>query len=201
MKKKNPTAKQQIKAAQEQCPVCNGSGKVPGKITADNIIEKRCPLCKGTGKVKPKKRGNKYGTSPKAERTYKGVVYHSKLEARVAQWLDWRLVNNYSLRAGEKMKYSGGDVLSWERQVKFLLWASHVEEFVNDETWPVGEQAKKVGTYTIDFKVEYTNGEAEYLEVKGAWTPLAKLKFTIFRANHPELNVRIITEKELPKGF
>ena len=124
-----------------------------------------------------------------------------ELKERVAQWLDLRLVSGMSGRAGEKLRFSGGDVLRWERQVKFDLYAlgrhrGKLDGFEYDY-WT----EEKVGTYTIDFKVEYTDGRIEYLEVKGMWTPLAKLKWKIFRANHPELTVRIITEKELPRGF
>jgi len=33
------------------------------------------------------------------------------------------------------------------------------------------------------------------------WTSLAKLKWAIFKANHPEFKTRIITQKDLPHGI
>lgn len=58
-----------------------------------------------------------------------------------------------------------------------------------------------VGTYRIDFVVYYTNGTIEHIEVKGHWTQLAKYKWAIFCANHPEFKTRVITERDIPDGF
>ncbi len=50
---------------------------------------------------------NKYGVAPKAARTYNGVVYHSKAEAKRAQELDLLL--------------KGGAIREWRRQVTIKL--------------------------------------------------------------------------------
>ena len=57
-------------------------------------------------------------------------------------------------------------IQKWERQIKFPL-------VVNGE---------KIGTYICDFKVTYNNGKVEYIETKGFWTPVAKLKLKLFTA-------------------
>jgi predicted nuclease of restriction endonuclease-like RecB superfamily len=65
---------------------------------------------------------------------------------------------------------------SWERQIRIPL-------FVNN---------RKVTTYICDFLVRYANGRKELVEVKGYWTPEAKLKRRLFEAtflaDHPDIN-------------
>jgi predicted nuclease of restriction endonuclease-like RecB superfamily len=78
------------------------------------------------------------------------------------------------------MKAQGKDrVESWERQIRFPL---HVNGF-------------KICDYVCDFLVRYADGRRELVEVKGFWTPEAKLKRKLFEAtflqDHPELTYRI----------
>ncbi len=221
------TAAQQIKEAQERCPKCNGRGMVTDR-EASKGFEKRCELCKGTGKAKPKK-GNKYHTGTKEERTYNRVTYHSVLEARVAKWLALRMGTVCPRCLGAKFRKKGilpskspknkgckfcdftgrigGDVLSWERQVKFDLWVTSVYTDVPSNRYPypisiplANDKGRKY-QYVCDFVVHYTNGTTVYIEVKGYWTQLAKLKWAIFRANNPNLKVRVITKEDIPDGF
>jgi hypothetical protein len=66
-------------------------------------------------------------------------------------------------------------VESWDRQIPFKL-------IVNGNL---------IYTYRCDFMVRYAGDRQELVEVKGYWTPEAKLKLKIFRAtvlrDHPEL--------------
>lgn len=66
-------------------------------------------------------------------------------------------------------------VESWERQVRFPL-------VVNDQ---------KICDYVCDFLVHYADGRKELVEVKGYWTPEAKLKLKLFKAvflnAHPDI--------------
>ena len=96
---------------------------------------------------------------------YGGVRYDSKAEATFARELDLR------------MHAQGKDkVESWERQIPIKL-------IVNDQL---------ICTYKVDFLVRYADGRKEMVEVKGYWTPEAKLKLKLFRAtfllDHPEIN-------------
>jgi predicted nuclease of restriction endonuclease-like RecB superfamily len=65
---------------------------------------------------------------------------------------------------------------SWERQIPFPL-------IVND---------RKICVYVCDFLVRYADGRRELVEVKGFWTPEAKLKRKLFVAtflvDHPEIH-------------
>jgi len=79
------------------------------------------------------------------------------------------------------MRAQGGDrVESWERQVRFPL-------IVND---------RKICTYIVDFMVRYADGRKELVEVKGHWTPEAKLKRKLleatFLANHPDISYVVV---------
>lgn len=161
----------------------------------------------------------KYNVASAEKRTYNGIAYHSKLEARVAQWLDLRLRKKCSYCSGEQYivldsgatqkciecrnGFTGGDVLKWERQVPFALKAYDSAFKDTDEPYTI------IGTYRADFKV-YFDGREEIWEVKG-WnfkqkkhptlTPLSKLKIAIFKANNPEKDFRIIDERSLPDGY
>lgn len=55
-------------------------------------------------------------------------------------------------------------------------------------------------TYTADFKVQYSNGKVEIIDVKGMVTKEFKLKWKIFEYKFPELNLKVIdkTGREIP---
>lgn len=235
----------QIRAAEYICSKCRGGGTIR-KNAYHAII---CPACKGTGLSGKAKKPHKYNVVSKDKRTYKGIVYHSQLEAHVAAWLNLRTKpsikcwkckgagsyteksvwdekrNAWVLRTKASKEGSashctmcrgtgntGGDILRWEQQVPFDLYAW-------DYSIDVTRRApkKKVGTYTIDFRIEFTNGTIEYWEVK-AWKvgkklkrggrgkggpyfhPGDKLRIAIWQANNPDKALRIITGEDLPKG-
>lgn len=70
-------------------------------------------------------------------------------------------------------------IQKWERQIKFPL-------IVNGD---------KIATYICDFRVIWNSGKEELIEVKGMWTPVAKLKLKLFQAlylkEHPEIKYTI----------
>lgn len=112
------------------------------------------------------KASNKFG----AQKTeYGGIRYDSKAEAEFARGLDLRM----------HATYAKDRVESWERQIPFKL-------VVNGDL---------ICTYKCDFIVRYADGRKELVEVKGYWTPEAKLKLKIFRAtflkDHPEISYTI----------
>lgn len=80
---------------------------------------------------------------------YNGHHYDSKLEAKYAQELDFRI--------------DAGEVKEWERQVKLPLTMNGIH----------------LCNYYIDFKVTMTDGSIEYVEVKGKETQLWRLKWKI----------------------
>ena len=53
------------------------------------------------------KRRHKYNVAPKEQRTFNGIVYHSKAESVYAEQLD--------------LLKRAGDIIDWERQVTFQL--------------------------------------------------------------------------------
>lgn len=93
---------------------------------------------------------------------YNGVRYHSKREATYAQELDLRV--------------RAHDVASWEGQVKM----------------PIVVNGKHICNYIIDFVEVDKKGNKLYVEVKGWWTPEAKLKRKLFEALYPELRYAIV---------
>lgn len=105
---------------------------------------------------------NKYNRSNREDRTYNGVVYDSKREARHAMELDtWMLT---------------GRVVKVERQIPFELRA-------ND---------RKVCKIVIDFKVTWHTGEVTYQEVKGYETKDWVIKRKLFAALYPDLKYEVI---------
>jgi hypothetical protein len=55
---------------------------------------------------------------------------------------------------------------------------------------------RKICIYICDFLVWYTDGRKELVEVKGYWTPEAKLKRKLFEAtflaDHPDIQYRVV---------
>jgi len=96
-------------------------------------------------------------------------VYDSKAEATFARELDLRRF----ARGKDKVE-------SWERQIRF----------------PLNVNGVLIAHYVCDFFVRYADGRKELCEVKGYWTPEARLKLKLFRAtflaDHPEIIYTII---------
>lgn len=89
---------------------------------------------------------NRYGNV--AQKTsYKGITYHSKLEAKFAQDLDNRKL--------------AGDIKDWKRQIPFRIISEGVS----------------FGTYYVDFAIEHNDGTIEYAEVKGKGLSAGMNKF------------------------
>jgi hypothetical protein len=97
---------------------------------------------------------------------YDGATYASKLEAAHAQRLDLL----------KKSAANGNRVKSWKRQVPIRL-------VVNGSV---------ICTYIVDFVVAYEDGREELHEVKGVWTPEAKLKVKLFRALFPDRRLVVV---------
>ena len=98
--------------------------------------------------------GNKYNVSPAHMRTYKNVVYHSKMEADYAAYLDL-LINT-------------GEIKEWSSQFAF----------------PIEVKGNLIAKYFCDFKVTKPDGTLEYHEVKGHATELYKLKRQLVELLH-----------------
>lgn len=86
------------------------------------------------------------------KQTYNGRSYHSKKEAAYAMELDW-------------LKKSG-EVKEWTPQHKIELRVNGV----------------KVCNYYLDFRVEYSDGRIELVEVKGFATDVWRLKWKLTEA-------------------
>lgn len=88
---------------------------------------------------------------------YNGYNYDSKKEASYAMELDWLI--------------KAGEVIKFERQHRFDLEVN----------------GKHICKYYIDFKVYYSDGHIEYVEVKGFETDVWRLKWRITEALFDEL--------------
>lgn len=89
---------------------------------------------------------------------YRGIKYQSKLEAKTAQDLDWKL--------------KAGEIKEWKRQVKIPLKVNGVF----------------IANYYIDFFYIDKNDTHVYLECKGMEMELWKLKWKIFIATLNEID-------------
>lgn len=102
----------------------------------------------------------------RASRTYVGVVYHSRAEARYAARLD-------QLRGAADPKER---VVSVQGQVRI----------------PLEVYGRLVTTWIADFKVSFADGRTEIHEVKGFETPEWKIKRKLFEALRPWVVLRIV---------
>ncbi len=93
---------------------------------------------------------------------YAGKWYHSKAEAEYAAYLD-------------QLKVSG-EIKDWKRQVKYPLEVNGIH----------------ISNYYADFHVITKDGSTEVHEVKGAMTPIARMKLRLFEACYPDILLRII---------
>lgn len=84
--------------------------------------------------------------------------------------------NGITFHSKKEAEYARGLDLSgvelWGYQVRF----------------PLVVNGHKIATYVADFVVD-----GEVHEVKGYWTPVAKLKWKLFCALYPDLKKRVIT--------
>jgi hypothetical protein len=94
---------------------------------------------------------------------YNGGFYHSKFESKVAQDLD--------------LKKHAGEIKSWERQVKISLDVNGYH----------------ICNYYMDFVITHNDGNLEYLEVKGFFTEVFKLKWKLFEALYKDKPDIILT--------
>lgn len=83
---------------------------------------------------------------------YNGIYMRSRLEAAYAKELDLRI----------KAK----DIKSWEYEVRV----------------PMEVNGFKICTYIPDFKVLHNDGSIEWVECKGMWTDVARMKVKLFEA-------------------
>ena len=130
--------------------------KPPGPDLKDNVIKQES---KPPGTITAKTYREEYlsktrkkGKYHNVRQEYNGVIYDSKLEAKYAQELDFRI--------------DAGQVVKWERQVKLELkvYGNHVTN------------------YFIDFKVYNADGTIEYVECKGMKLPLWIMKWQLLLA-------------------
>jgi hypothetical protein len=100
--------------------------------------------------------------------TIAGVTFDSKAEA------------NYYLFLLSEKKF--GRVKEIELQPKFILQDKFEK---NGKKWPAI-------AYRADFKVIYTNGITEIIDVKGAVTKEFSLKQKLFEYRYPDLTIKLV---------
>lgn len=119
---------------------------------------------------------------------YNGRNYHSKLEAKVAQDIDWRI------KAGEVIEVTP------QKKVEFNLYEN------NDNEWVLTDKTKlqlknenknfiHITNYYLDFEVSRTDGIIELIEVKGMELSTGMMKFRLLEALYskkPEYEIIMI---------
>lgn len=114
----------------------------------------------------------------KAQRTYDGVVYDSKLE--MAAYRDWI---EPMLRSGEITKV--------ERQVKYELQPAFTS---NDEKYrPI--------LYKSDFDLYYPDGTKWVVDIKGMVKPIDRLHEKMLRYRYPGIHFDFIGYSKIDGGW
>ncbi len=139
--------------------------------TEQDIINHQLRLAEGlASSVHQKPKRNKYGVSPKEERTVEGIVFASKAEAR----------GYTTLLALQR----AGKAHNLELQPRFIL-----QEKFTDST---GEKHRAI-YYVADFAVDLEEGgtfKPTVIDVKGSKTPVYLLKKKLFRFKYPNVDFR-----------
>jgi len=86
---------------------------------------------------------------------------------------------------------------TWLRSSYEVRYAKYLDK--NNVKWEYEFRRFNLGntTYTPDF---YLPEIDTYIEVKGWWRPIAKIKFQLFKKKYPKIKIKIITKKELNKN-
>lgn len=118
---------------------------------------------------------------------YNGRNYHSKLEAKVAQELDFRKLS--------------GEVIEWtpQKKIEFNLVETENGFILTDETKLILKNSNKkfihLFNYFLDFEVSKKDGSIELIEVKGLELSPGMMKFKMLEAlysNRPEYQIIMV---------
>lgn len=112
-------------------------------------------------------REGKFGVAPKEERQWRGHLFHSRAEKEYARRLE--LMRQAVLPDRDRP-------VAWKLQQSIKLEVN----------------GKLICRYIVDFVVHFADGHEEYHEVKGFETETWKIKEKLFRAIHPEWQLKII---------
>ena len=113
------------------------------KFTMDDLKAKGIFVdSNGIAKKLVKPKANKYGVNPKEKRTYNGTVYASTAEMK------------YRIKLDTIVRYNNEEnpISKIEEQVKF----------------PIEIKGFKCFTYILDFRVTYSSGVIQHIDVKGS---------------------------------
>lgn len=113
------------------------------KWTMDDLKAKGVHIGEdGTAKKLVKPKANKYGVNPKEKRTYNGIVYASTAEMK------------YRIKLDTIVKYNNEEnpISKIEEQIKY----------------PIEIKGFKCFTYILDFRVTYSSGVVQHIDVKGS---------------------------------
>ncbi|MDE2233909.1 MAG: DUF1064 domain-containing protein [Patescibacteria group bacterium] len=137
-----------------------------------------CGAVKKQGEKMPRKFHNR-------TTEYNGIQYHSKLEARYAADLDWRVRSK--------------DIASWDRQVKISFDVCPECARLNTGKCPEHPTHKQfhITNYYIDFVIHHNDGDTEYAECKGMELTEWKTKWHMMEAIYGKKEgIRLTVVKE-----
>ena len=118
-------------------------------------------------KIITTRKRSKYGVDQtkkgKEKRTYNGVLYDSLTELQF-------------LKEFIEVKMVSGEIIKWERQVKFTLQEGFT--YKGKKVLPI--------TYIADYIIYWNDGTRTVVDVKGNPDQVAKLKKKLFQYKYPE---------------
>lgn len=120
-------------------------------------------------KIIATRKRSKYGVDQtkkgKEKRTYNGVIYDSLAELQF-------------LREFIEVKMVSGEIIKWERQVKFTLQEGFT--YKGKKVLPI--------TYIADYVIYWNDNTRTIVDVKGNPDQVAKLKKKLFQYKYPNEN-------------
>jgi hypothetical protein len=69
-----------------------------------------------------------------------------------------------------------------------------VEWWIRQHVFPLKVSGQHICNYIVDFVV-ISEGKKHYVEVKGMETPAYKLKYKLFKALYPDVDLRVVKRK------
>tara|TARA_R110000868_G_scaffold277366_7_gene537163 strand:- start:2639 stop:3088 length:450 start_codon:yes stop_codon:yes gene_type:complete len=96
---------------------------------------------------------------------------------------------NIRVQDGER-KFDSKKELAYAQQLDLLMASGEVDWYERQLSFPIKINDKKITSYILDFQVSYSNGNMEYIDVKGfdkkknkfITTPVFKLKKKLVEA-------------------
>lgn len=90
--------------------------------------------------------------------------------------------NNYYTNAKKQNGYDSKFEAGYAKELELRQKAGDIKSWEEQERMELNVNGYRVCTYKVDFTVYHNDDTIEYVETKGFWTPVARLKWKLFES-------------------